>query len=151
MQKCNAVTHALLNNITNANLILLQKLWFDQISTARKDGACKGIDVLRRVASPAWNIIYPGLDKKKCPKVMAYMPKLTQSTQDTPHYTVVLHLDVCSHPAVQVLDFNFNNERWQVINFYHDIQDPSSLDTLFSLDINAITPTLVTGDFNAHS
>ena len=38
-----------------------------------------------------------------------------------------------------------------MINFYHDIRDPSSLDTLLSLDINAITPTLVIDDFNAHS
>jgi hypothetical protein len=37
-----------------------------------------------------------------------------------------------------------------VINFYHDIQDTSSLDTLLGFDIDATTPTLVIGDFNAH-
>ena len=111
MRKRNAVTHALLNSITNINLILLQEPWFNQIGTARKDEACEGIDVLGRVASLAWDVIYPGLDKEKCSKVMAYAWKLTQSTRDTLHYIVVPHLDVCSHPTVQVPDLNFNNER----------------------------------------
>ena len=65
MRKRNAVTHALLNSITNTNLILLQEPWYDQIGTARKDGAREGIDVLGGVASPAWDIIYPGLDREK--------------------------------------------------------------------------------------
>jgi hypothetical protein len=38
-----------------------------------------------------------------------------------------------------------------VINFYHDVRDPSSLDALLGLDIDAVIPTLVIGDFNCHS
>jgi len=38
-----------------------------------------------------------------------------------------------------------------VINFYHDVWDASSLKALLGLDIDAIIPTLVIGNFNAHS
>ena len=38
-----------------------------------------------------------------------------------------------------------------MINFYHDVRDASSLDTLLGLDIDTLIPTLVIGDFNAHS
>jgi hypothetical protein len=64
---------------------------------------------------------------------------------------VVPWLDVCSHPTVQVLDLIFDEEQWRVINFYHDVQNSSSLDTLVGLDIDAVIPTLVVDDFNAHS
>ena len=64
---------------------------------------------------------------------------------------MVPRLDICPHPTVQVLDLIFDNEEWRVINFYHDVRDNSSLDALLSLDIDAIIPTLIIGDFNAHS
>jgi Reverse transcriptase (RNA-dependent DNA polymerase)/Endonuclease-reverse transcriptase len=151
MRKRNAVTHALLNSITNTHLILLQEPWFSQIGTARQDNAREGVDVLGGVAAPAWDIIYPNCGKDKPPKVMAYVRKQVQSIQDAAHFTVVPRLDICSHPTVQVLDIILDTEQWRVINFYHDVRDDSSLDALLDLDIDAVTPTLVIGDFNAHS
>jgi endonuclease/exonuclease/phosphatase family metal-dependent hydrolase len=148
MRKRNAVTHALLNSINDTDLILIQEPWFNKIGTARKDDAREGVDVMGGVASPAWDILYPGFGKDKPPKTMAYARKRTQGTA---HYTVVPHLDICSHPTVQILDLIFDNEEWRVINFYHDVRDDSSLDTLLGLDIDATIPTLVIGDFNAHS
>ena len=151
MRKNNAVTHALLNSISNTNLILMQEPWFNQIGTARDDNAREGTDVLGGAAAPAWDIIYPGHSKDKRPKVMAYARKQTQNTLGATHFTVVPRLDICPHPTVQVLDVVFDKEQWRVINFYHDVKDTSSLDALLGLDIDAITPTLVIGDFNAHS
>jgi hypothetical protein len=148
MRKRNAITHALLNSINNTDLILIQELWYNQIGTTRKDNAHEGIDVLGGVAAPAWDILYPGLGKNKCPKVMAYVRKQLPGAT---HFTVVPRLDICQHPTVQVLDIIFNKEQWRVINHYHDILDDSSLHALLELDIDAIIPTLVIGDFNAHS
>ena len=59
MQKCNVVTHALLNFASHTHLILLQEPWFNKIGMARQDDTCEGIDVLGSVASPAWDIFYP--------------------------------------------------------------------------------------------
>jgi hypothetical protein len=89
MRKRNAVTHALLNSISNTNLILIQEPWFNRIGTARNDNAREGIDVLGGVATPAWDIIYPGLSKDKPPKVMAYAQKQTQDAKEATHFTVV--------------------------------------------------------------
>ena len=65
---------------------------------------------------------------------------------------MVPRIDICNHPKVQVLDIVFdNNETWRVINFYHDIADDTSMHALLALDIDALTPTLVIGDFNMDS
>ena len=152
MRKRNAVTHTLLNSNNNAHIILIQEPWFDKIGTARKDNARQGVDVLGGVACPKWELIYPGHTEGKPPKVMAYVRKLTQFSTKDPRFTVVPRLDICSHPALQVLDVIFDdNKTWQVVNFYHDTRDNTALQALLSLDIDALTPTLIVGDFNTHS
>jgi hypothetical protein len=83
---------------------------------------------------------------------MAYARKPSQRATNVPHFSVVSRLDICSHPTLQVLDIVFDDdETWRVINFYHDVRDNSSLQALLSLDIDALTPTLIMGDFNTHS
>ncbi len=81
---------------------------------------------------------------------MAYARKRAINPLLEPPFTVVPRHDVSSHSCVQVLDIVFDKETWRVVNFYHDIRDNSSLQTLTSLDIEAIMPTLVVGDFNTH-
>lgn len=152
MRKRNAITHALLNSDSKTHLILIQEPWFDTIGTARKDSARQGVDVLGGVASPAWEIHYPGHTEGQRPKVMAYSRKQPRAgDNNTTHFTVVPRIDVCMHPTIQVLDLIFDKEQWRVINFYHDVRDDSCLQKLLEIDIDAITPTLVIGDFNTHS
>ena len=64
---------------------------------------------------------------------------------------MVPRLDVCAHPTIQVLDLIFDKEQWRVINFYYDIRDNTCLQKLLEIDIDAVIPTLVIGDFNMHS
>jgi hypothetical protein len=104
MQKRNAVTHALLNSDTKTHLMLIQEPWYDTIGTAQKDSARQGVDVLGGVASPAWDIHYPGITEGQRPKTMAYSRKPTQKSNDTTHFTIVPRLDVCTHPMIQVLE-----------------------------------------------
>jgi hypothetical protein len=82
---------------------------------------------------------------------MAYTRKQAQDDRNAAHFTVVPRLDVCTHPSIQVLDLIFDSEQWRVINFYHDVLDNTCLQALLALDIDAIIPTLVIGDFNMHS
>jgi hypothetical protein len=151
MRRRNAVTHALLNSAKDTQLLLLQEPWFDTIGTARKDTARQGIDVLGGVASPGWEILYPGLLDGQRPKVMAYARKRSQDDLEIPPFIIVPRTDIPNHPCLQVLDVILDNEQWRVINFYHDTRDNSSLNALLSIDISATTPTLVIGDFNTHS
>jgi hypothetical protein len=82
---------------------------------------------------------------------MAYARRRATNAQFEPPFSIVPRLDISAHPCLQVLDVVFDRELWRVINFYHDVRDNSSLQALTSLDIDAITPTLVVGDFNTHS
>ena len=151
MRKRNAVTHALLNSDKSTNLFLIQEPWFNKIGTARNDNAKQGMDIRGGVASPDWELIYPGFTEGQRPKVMAYARKNTAKYLNTPHFTVVPRIDVCAHPTLQVLDIILDNEQWRVINFYHDARDITSLQALLALDIDATIPTLLIGDFNLHA
>jgi len=151
MRRRNAVTHALLNNDAHTNLFLIQEPWFDTIGTTRNDSACQGMDVLGGVASPGWEIIYPAIPKGLRPKVMTYARRQATNSHLEPPFTTIPCHNISSHPCLQVLDIIFDNETWRVINFYHDMWDPTSLQALMTLNIDATIPTLVVGDFNTHS
>jgi hypothetical protein len=49
------------------------------------------------------------------------------------------------------MDLVMTDTYWRTINFYNDVDDPSALTTLLSLDLDPTIPTLLTGDFNLHS
>ena len=129
----------------------LRVAWFDTIGTACKDTACQGVDVLGGITSHNWEIIYPNIPTGAWLKVMAYNLQRASSPHNHPHFTLVPHLDISSHPCLQVLNVIFDKYNWQLMNFYHDIRDTSSLKALLSLDLNAVIPTMVIGDFNTHS
>ena len=150
MCKRNAVTHALLNSDNITNIFLIQEPWFDTIGTACKDLAHQGVDVLGGVASHNWEILYPNIPAGTQPKVMAYNWQRALSPHNHTHFTLVLHLDISSHPCLQVLDVIFDKDCWWLMNFYHNVRNNSSLKALLSLDIDAVIPTLVIGDFNTH-
>jgi hypothetical protein len=82
---------------------------------------------------------------------MAYAHKQAPNTHMEPPFMVVPHHDVSTHPCVQVLDIVFDAVTWRVINFYHDVRDITCLRVLTSLNIDALTPMLVVGDFNTHA
>jgi hypothetical protein len=82
---------------------------------------------------------------------MTYAHRQAITPQTEPPFTVVPRLDLAAHPCLQILDVVFDNATWCVINFYHDVRDNSCLWALTNLDIDAVIPTLVIGNFNAHS
>ena len=82
---------------------------------------------------------------------MAYTCKRAPNSQLEPPFTVVPQLDVSAHPCVQVLDIVFDMSTCNIINFYHDVHDTSSLEVLTSLDIDELMPMLVMGNFNTHA
>ena len=150
MHKRNAVTHALLNSTQDTHLLLIQEPWFDTIGTARKDTSQQGVDVLGGVASSTWEILYPGLTEGQRPKVMAYARKWAHNNKSPP-FTIVPCLNIANHLCLQVLDLVFDKELWRIFNFYHNIRNDMGLKALLSTDKDAITSTLVVGDFNTHS
>ena len=61
MWRSNALTHALLASEPPADIILIQELWYDQVSVRQSDTDPAGTNTLGGVSSPLWNFIYPGI------------------------------------------------------------------------------------------
>jgi hypothetical protein len=64
---------------------------------------------------------------------------------------MIVRNDLASHPCLLISDIRLGTYYWRVINFYNDVADPSALDALVGLDLDATIPTLLVGDFNLHS
>jgi hypothetical protein len=64
---------------------------------------------------------------------------------------MIVRNDLATHPCLLISDIRIGTYYWRVINFYNDTNDPSALNTLLGLDLDATVPTLIMGDFNLHS
>ncbi len=152
MRRRNAITHALLHSSPVDQVMLIQEPWYNRIGTTRKDDAREGVDVLGAVSSPGWEVHYPAVPENGRAKVTAYTRKRSwEGVNSQAMFTAISRLDLCAHPCVMVLDLNFDNSVWRLINFYNDVRDASALDSLLALDLDPLIPTMVTGDFNTHS
>jgi hypothetical protein len=56
---------------------------------------------------------------------------------------MIVRNDLVSHPCLLISDFRVGTYYWRVLNFYNDVADPSVLNTLLGLDLDATIPTLL--------
>ena len=144
--------HALLNTNTSDDILFIQEPWFGRIGTARDDKMREGREVLGGAGHPSWQLLYPHYTNDECAKVMTYI-----RTHDRDHIFKKnylkgsAHLDLCAHPCILITDISFHKAKWWTINFYNDVDDPTAIRTLLTLQLDPLTPTLLTGDFNSHS
>ena len=152
MRRRNAAMHALLETNTTDDIICSQEPWFSRIGVTRADNAREGRDVLGGAAHPNWNINYPYFTDSQRAKVITYTRKFTRThgRKQTPIRTVA-RLDLARHPTILITDHHIKQECIRIINFYHDVNDPSSLRTLTTLELDPEVPTILVGDFNMHS
>lgn len=152
MRRRNAAMHALLETNTTDDVLCSQEPWFSRIGITRADDAREGRDVLGGAAHPNWSIHYPYFTDLQRAKVIMYTCNFTRShsQKQTPIRTVA-RLDLARHPSLLITDHYVNRDCLRIINFYHDVDDPSALRTLISLDLDPEIPTMLIGDFNMHS
>ena len=143
--------HALLNTNVDDDVLCVQEPWFGDIGTRRDDRERTGKSVLGGAANAQWTLHYPSFANKRA-KVMTYIrihdrshPFRLNKCRGT------TRLDLCAHPSILITDITAGTNYWRIINFYHDTDDPTSLSTLLSLDLDPTIPTLLIGDFNTHS
>jgi hypothetical protein len=141
----NAAMHTLLNTNTDADIILVQKPWFDKIGMAHSDNNPDGIDTLGGVANPKWDCLYPKVTHGMCCKVMAYR-HITSS-----HFNITDKFDLASNHHLLTLDIHLGSSSFCIINIYHNTDHPSSLRNILDLDLNPVTPIVVGGNFNTHT
>ena len=83
---------------------------------------------------------------------MTYTRKFsTQHSKRHNALRTVPRLDLVSHPTILITDHYAGPDCLRVINFYHDVDDPASLNMLLTLDLESTFPTILVGDFNLHS
>jgi hypothetical protein len=152
MRRRNAAMHALLNDNGEDDLLCVQEPWFNPVGTARCDDMIQGKDVLGGAANPRWRLAYPSLTNGQRAKVMTYIRLHDRHSKFKPnHCQMIVRNDLASHPCLLISDIRLGTYYWRVINFYNDVADPSALDALVDLDLDATIPTLLVGDFNLHS
>ena len=152
MRRRNAMMHTLLATNETDDIICVQEPWLGPIGVARARQEREGVDVLGGAAHPNWDIHYPYFTADKRAKVMVYTRKFVcgQKRRKLGWCLVVRH-DIGCHPSLLILDLHEGDTCLCVVNFYHDIEDPSSLTALINLDLDPAVPTLLLGDFNLHS
>jgi hypothetical protein len=64
--KANHRIHALLNTLTQIDIILFQEPWYQRIGTSRSDHNPDGSDVLGGVSNPAWDLFEPSAAGHPC-------------------------------------------------------------------------------------
>lgn len=104
-------------------------------------------------AHPDFTLIYPYYTNDRIAKVMTYTRKYARTTKGkhtTPIRTIP-RLDLASHPTILITDHYVNQDKLRIINYYNDVNDPSSLQSLLTLSIDSTFPTILVGDFNLHS
>jgi hypothetical protein len=152
MRRHNAAMHALLNNNEGEDILMVQEPWFNPVGTVRCDTMYQGKDVMGGAAHPTWRLAYPSFTNGQRAKVMTYT-RIHDRTHlfRKNHCQMIVCNDLVSHPCLLVTDFHIGTYYWCTLNFYNDIEDPSALNTLLGLDLDATIPTLIVGDFNLHS
>src|ERR1700691_2487903 len=145
----NAATHALLESNKTDWVICMQEPWFGRIGTTRMDSEREGLPTLGGASHPDYLLFYPYFTDSKRAKVMTYVKK--QINNHLSPLRVLPRLDLVTHNTILITDLHFGMESLRIINFYHDMDDPSSLRSLLHLDLDPTIPTILIGDFNLHS
>ena len=102
---------------------------------------------------PEFTLIYPYHTNDRVAKVMTYARKYARTDKGrhaTPIRTIP-RLDLSAHPTILITDHYVDQDKIRIINFYNDVDNPSSLQSLLTLDLDFMFPTILIGDFNLHS
>jgi Endonuclease-reverse transcriptase len=152
MRRRNEAMHALLNTNNEDDILCVQEPWFNRIGVARCDDKINGKDVLGGAANPQWELLYSYFSSSQRAKVMVYHRiHNRQNPFRKNHLRVTVRNDLVAHPSIMMVEVRAGSELWRVINFYNDVDDPSTIRTLLRLDLPSTIPTLLVGDFNIHS
>lgn|ERR1700761_4088395 len=74
----------------------------------------------------------------------------TKGQKATPIHTIP-HLDLVQHPTILITNHYVDHNHLHIINFDHDVDNPSSIHSLISLSLDTTFSTVLVGDFNLHS
>ena len=144
--------HVLLNDNSADDILFVQEPWYGWIGTKRADADSQGKEVWGGTANPKWSLHSPICSPTIRAKVMTYIWIHDRDHPFRKNYCKgIIRNNLCSHPMILITDLMIGTFYWRMINFYNDVDDPSSLWSLMDLDLDSTVPTLLVGDFNIHS
>jgi hypothetical protein len=145
----NTAMHSLLETNTVDDILFVQEPWFDRIRVERSDREREGVDVLGGAKHPDWDLFYPQYNTNQRAKVMTYRHKQVNNRLNP--IQIIPRLDLAKHPTILITDIRVHKDTLCIINFYNDVDDQTSINTLLQLDLDPTVPTMLVGDFNLHS
>jgi hypothetical protein len=137
---------AVLNSLTDYDIILFQEPWFSRIGVARSSTDPNGTEILGTVSNHAWESFVPAVTNGVRPRVATYIRKGIK------HLMVHPRLDVFNSPDIIMLSLHYGNFSFDLINVYNagPGHNASSVRALMDAELDPLVPTVVSGDFNLH-
>ncbi|KAH9025146.1 hypothetical protein EDB84DRAFT_1564157 [Lactarius hengduanensis] len=152
MGRRNPATHTLLQLNDEDDILCVQEPWWGRIGVKRADRFENGEEVFGAAAHTNWLVEHPYFEPHQRPKVVTYVRKYDRVDGRKPQILqLTARNDLVQHPCILITDVRAGKERWRIVNFYNDVEDPTALTALRSLQLGDEIPTLLVGDFNTHS
>ena len=114
-----------------------------------EDGLRTDKDMVGGAACPNFTLLYPYNTNDHMAKVMMYTRKYTCSGRKCTNLICTIpSLDLARQPTILIMDHYINHDHLHHMNYYNDVDDPTSLHSLRSLSLDPIFPTILIRDFN---
>ena len=128
MRHRNAFMHVLLNDNSADDILFVQEPWYRRIGMKRSDADSQGKEVWGGTANPKWTLHSLLCSPTIRAKVMTYIRIHDCNHPFHKNYCKgIVHNNLCSHPTIIITDITVGTYYWHTINFYNDVDDPSSL------------------------
>ncbi|KAI0308980.1 hypothetical protein OF83DRAFT_1273469, partial [Amylostereum chailletii] len=112
--RSNVRMHAVLNSLTDFDILLLQEPWYGRIGVARSSTDRNGTDILGTVSNPAWEAFFPDTTADGARfRVATFVRRGIQ------HLAVRARPDIISSPDIMATSFQYGNISFILINVYN--------------------------------
>jgi len=144
--RSNVRMHAILNTLTDFDVLLLQEPWYGRIGVARSSTDVQGQDIKGTVANPAWELFIPESATDGPPRVATYIRKGIRSLDTRPRPDIIGTKDIL---AINIIYGGFS---CVIINVYNagTGRDADSVNRICNTNLDPLVPTAIAGDFNLH-
>ncbi|KAG2739736.1 hypothetical protein P692DRAFT_20365060, partial [Suillus brevipes Sb2] len=136
--------HAILNTLSDFDILLLQEPWYGCIGVARSSTDAQGLDIKGTVANPAWDLFIPESTADGPPRVATFIRKGIHSLNTRPCPDLIGSKDILA------INVTYGGLSFDLINVYNagTGRDADSVNRICNTTFDPLVPTAIAGDFN---
>lgn len=144
--RSNVRMHAILNTLTDFDILLLQEPWYGRIGVARSSTDAQGLDIKGTVANPAWDLFIPESTADGPPRVATFIRKGIPSLDTRPCPDLIGSKDILT------INVTYGGVSCFIVNVYNagTGRDADSVNRICNTNFDPLVPTAIAGDFNLH-